>query len=220
MPLRAAGRDARSAVLAPGSRQLPQSPDLSRRGRPAAGAADVPLRAAAAGHAVHWSRRKRRPVARAVRADRQALSSLPSTAGLRCGHDWAARRPRAASPHSSRRGRRGRFTSRQTRCRERPTGGCWRALRRRASWSTRPSISSSFAAERALPRARRRPTEPRLATRRSPGAAGRDPCRRSERPAKPACRSRRDALRLDDERDDEHRGRSRWRDRVPERVPF
>ena len=63
LSLRASGRDARSAVLAIGSDQLPQSPDLSRRSRATPGPPNVPLRASSAGHAVFWPRRECRPLA-------------------------------------------------------------------------------------------------------------------------------------------------------------
>jgi hypothetical protein len=52
LPLRAAGPDQRSAVLAIGPDQLPQSPDLSRRCRATPGPPNIPLRASSAGHAV------------------------------------------------------------------------------------------------------------------------------------------------------------------------
>ena len=144
MHLRAARCDARPPVLASRSDQLPQSVDLSGRGRAAAGIAGVPFRAAAERHARHWPSGKRGPIVRALRASGQALSNLPSTARLRAGHGRAARSGAGSLPRSSRRRASCRVTSRQSPSRARPTGGCWPVLRRRASWSTRLSISSQF----------------------------------------------------------------------------
>ena len=70
---------------------------------------------------------------------RRRPGSGPGTAGQQRGGTAAARARVNGRGHAA--------SSRRSLLRARPTDGCWRASRRRASWSTRRSISSSFADE-------------------------------------------------------------------------
>ena len=199
MHLRATRRDAGSAVLAPRSHQLPQSIDLSGRGRAAAGISGVPFRAAAARHAPHRPRGKRRPIVRALRAGGQGRSSLPSPARLRAGRGRATRsraglrRVRAGGSREEVARRRG-----VPPARGRPVVAG--ALCAGEFSSTRLSMSTSFVGERvpsSSPPVARRVVDLRRLARPELLAELLPAIRQARETGLPV---RRDALRLDDER--------------------
>ena len=183
MPVRAAGRDARSAVLAIGPHQLPQSPHLSGRCCAAPRPANVPLRASSARACCFWvpprASASRPSCSSRPRAASRVFRRTPNTGGGRSRNGNPCRTAQAIEPEGNdapvhvEADSLPREADRLLLARFAP------ACRAGQPGPDDPAVSRTH---RPVSRARRRPAKLRPPTRHSSGAAGPRSFLRSGRP--------------------------------------